>query len=169
MKPDPNRVGLIVAMAQDGAIGRNGDLPWRLPDDWKHFRRTTMGHCLIMGRRTWESLPGPLAGRHSIVVSRDPGFRAEGAMSVTSVEQAFERAREFEGAQPILAGGAQIYALGLPLATQMWLTRVHAEIEADTFFPAWDPDAWERTEAVDHPADDRHALAFTIEHWLRRA
>ncbi len=167
MSPDPSRVGLIVAMARNGAIGRDGDLPWRLPEDWKHFRRTTMGHALLMGRRTWESLPGALPGRHAIVISRDTSYRAEGARTVTSLELAIAAAREIPGAQPILAGGAQIYAEGLPLASQMWLTRVDADVPGDTFFPDWDESAWQCTEQHPHPADDKHAYPFTIEHWLR--
>lgn len=168
MTPDPSRVGLIVAMARNGVIGKDGDLPWRLPEDWKHFRRTTMGHALLMGRRTWESLPGALPGRHSIVISRDPSYQAEGARTVTTLDDALAAAREIQGAQPILAGGAQIYAQGLPRASQMWLTRVEADVEGDTVFPSWDEDAWACTEVLSHPADAKHAYAFTIEHWLRR-
>ena len=162
-------LGLIAAIARNGVIGWRGGLPWRLPDDLRHFKRTTLGHCLILGRATWESLPGALPGRTSIVVSRRSDFAPQGAVAVDSFEAALAAARARGDAQPIVAGGAAIYALALPRATRMWLTRVDAEPEGDTWFPAWDEAAWQRVDREDHAADARHAHAFAIETWERKS
>ncbi len=160
-------LAVIAAVARNGVIGREGDLPWRLPDDLKHFKATTIGHCLVMGRRTWDSLPGPLPGRTSIVVSRDAGLRVDGAEVVGSLEAAIARAAKRGDEEPIVAGGASLYALALPMATRVWLTSVHADVEGDVSFPAWSRDGWQQVEAREHPADERHAHAFCIEHWSR--
>lgn len=162
-------LGLIAAIARNGVIGREGDLPWRLPDDLRHFKRTTLGHALVMGRKTWESLPGPLPRRHSIVLTRDRRYRAEGAEVVHDLAGAIAAAQRFGDAAPIVAGGAQVYALALPQVTRMWLTRVDADVAGDVRFPGWEVDAFERVAAEAHPADERHAHAFVIEEWARRA
>jgi len=161
-------LALIAAIARSGVIGRDDDLPWRLPDDLKHFKRTTLGHHLILGRKTWESLPGALPGRTSVVVTRKPDYLAEGALVVTSLDAALALAREQGDDEPVVAGGAEIYALALPRATRLWLTRVHADVEGDVRFPEWSADGWELVSATEHPADARHAHAFTIEEWRRR-
>ena len=161
-------LGLIAAIARNGVIGHDGDLPWRLPDDLKHFKRTTLGQVLIMGRKTWESLPGALPGRHSVVLTRDGDYRAEGATVVQTLEAALAVAATHAGASAIVAGGAEIYALALPRVSRMWLTRVDAEVEGDVRFPAWDEDAFERISAEAHAEDARHAHAFVIEEWVRR-
>jgi len=160
-------LAVIAAVARTGVIGRDGKLPWRLPDDLKHFKSTTLGHCLLLGRRTWESLPGPLPGRTSIVVTRTAGFRAEGALVARSLEEALQLAAQQGDDEPVVAGGAEIYALALPVATRMWLTWVHADVEGDVVFPQWDRTGWQQVESRDHPADPRHDHAFTIEHWCR--
>jgi dihydrofolate reductase len=160
-------LGLIAAIARNGVIGRDGGLPWRLPEDLKHFKRTTLGHCLILGRKTWQSLPGALPGRRCVVVSRDLAYRAEGAQVVANLPAALAAARDVPSERAIVAGGAQIYALALPLAQRMWLTRIDADVEGDVVFPAWDPAQWQRVGCVEHPADARHAHAFRIEEWQR--
>ena len=162
-------LGLIAAIARNGVIGRDGGLPWRLPEDLKHFKRTTLGHCLIMGRKTWESLPGVLPGRRCVVVSRDPAYRAEGAEVVANLDAALAVARAVPGEKAIVAGGAQLYALALPRVQRMWLTRIDAEVEGDVVFPRWAESAWERVGAVEHPADARHPHDFCIEEWVRSA
>lgn len=161
------RLGLIAAIARNGVIGRDGDLPWRLPEDLKHFKRTTLGHVLIMGRKTWESLPGPLPGRHSVVLTRTPGYRAEGARVVSSLADAIAVSDEVAGAMPIVAGGAEIYALALPRVTQMWLTRVDAEVEGDVRFPEWNEQRFTRVSSTAFSRDARHAHAFVVEEWAR--
>jgi len=160
-------LGLIAAVARNGVIGREGALPWRLPADLRHFKRTTLGHCLILGRRTWESLPGPLPGRTTIVVTRNRDYAAEGTRIAHSFERALELAREAGDVGPIAGGGAEIYAAALPLARTVWLTRVHADVPGDAWFPGWERRGWTLREAIDHPADDRHAHPFTIETWER--
>ena len=162
-------LALIAAVASNGVMGRGGALPWRLPDDLKHFKATTLGHCLLIGRKTWDSLPGPLPGRTSIVITRDRGFEAQGARTAPSLEAALALAAELGDAEPVVAGGAEIYALALPLATRIWFTRVHAEVAGDVCFPPWDGAGWHRVESQEHAADARHAHAFTIEHWCRDA
>lgn len=141
-------VAVIVAVGSDMAIGRGGDLIWSLPGDLPRFRRLTTGHPVIMGRRTWFTLQRrPLPGRLNIVISRDAAFSPEGAVKVSSPEEALEVARE-AGEMPFVIGGGQIYAAMLPYATRMYLTEVEADTpDADTFFPRFDRADWE-TEAL---------------------
>ncbi len=162
-------LGLIAAIARNGVIGRDGGLPWHLPEDLKHFKRTTLGHCLILGRKTWESLPRVLPGRRCVVISTDRAYRAVGAEVVADLSAALAAANTVPGERAIVAGGAQIYALALPRVQRLWLTRVDAEVEGDVVFPGWDESAWERVSAVEHPADARHAHGFCIEEWVRDA
>ena len=162
-------LGLIAAIARNGVIGRDGGLPWRLPGDLKHFKRTTLGHCLILGRKTWESLPGVLPGRRCVVISTDRDYRAEAVEVVADLDAALAAAHAVPGERAIVVGGAQIYALALPHVQRMWLTRVDAEVEGDVVFPSWDESAWERVSSVEHPADARHAHGFCIEEWVRGA
>lgn len=135
---------LVVAVADDGAIGLRGRLPWRIPEDLKHFKRATMGHAIIMGRKTWDEVGRPLPGRRNIVVSRQAGLRLEGAEVVGSLEAAIALARQTDP-EPCVIGGSAIYAEALPLATKILLTEVHREVEADTFFPPFDRSAWRET------------------------
>jgi dihydrofolate reductase len=151
-------VTIVVARAANGAIGLNGGLPWRLPADMKHFKAVTMGTAMIMGRRTFASLPGLLPGRRHIVLTRDSQWRAEGAEAARSADEALALA----GDQPVsVIGGAEVIALLLPAARAIELTEVHAEPEADTFLPAPDPRLWREVSRVDHLADDgRPAYSF---------
>jgi len=161
-------LALIAAVARNGVIGRDGGLPWRLPDELKHFKATTLDHCLILGRRTWESLPGALPQRTVIVVSRNPAYRAEGALLADGLDAALLLAHARGDDEPRVAGGAELYAQALPRATRLWLTRVHANVEGDVRFPDWDESSWELAGSRDHAVDERHAYAFTIEEWRRR-
>jgi dihydrofolate reductase len=152
-------VSLIVAMDEDGLIGRDGALPWRLPDDLRHFRRLTLGKIVLMGRKTFESLGKPLDGRDNWVVTRDPRFSAPGAQVWTSLPAALEAAGERE---LMVIGGGEIYRQTLPLAQRIYLTRVHARLDGDTWFPALGAAAWRACAREDHPADDRHAYAYSF-------
>lgn len=136
---------LVVAVADGGAIGLGGQLPWRIPEDLKHFKRVTMGHAVIMGRKTWDEVGRPLPGRRNIVVSRTPGLALEGAEVAPSLEEAIALARRTDDA-PCVIGGSAIYAAALPVATKIHLTEIHREVEADTFFPPFDRSAWRETE-----------------------
>jgi dihydrofolate reductase len=128
-------VTLIVAADRRGVIGSNGGLPWHLPDDLKRFKARTMGKPIVMGRKTWDSIGRPLPGRRNIVVSRDPAWHAAGAERVATLEEALARAGDAE--RVFVIGGAEIFALALPLADELELTEIDAEFPADTFFPAW--------------------------------
>lgn len=154
-------VSLIVAMDERGGIGLGGRVPWHLPADLKHFRRLTMGHHLILGRVTYESIGRPLPGRHMLVISRQADYRAEGCRVVASLDEAQASARESGEDEVFVAGGAQIFALALPLADRLHLTRVHAQVEADAFFPPFDLAEWVEVETRFHAADDRNPYPFT--------
>ncbi|MEM1178863.1 MAG: dihydrofolate reductase [Acidobacteriota bacterium] len=159
-------VSLVAAVASNGVIGRDGDLPWRLPKDLRHFKRLTVGHTVLMGRRTWDSIGRPLPKRRSIVLSRDPSFVAPGADVAGDFESALALAH---GDGPLFViGGHSLYAAALPTATCLELTRVHAEIDGDVTFPAVDWGRWRLEWSEEHPADDRHAHRFTFERHVRR-
>jgi dihydrofolate reductase len=135
---------IIVAVADNGAIGKGGQLPWRIPEDLKFFKAQTMGHAIIMGRKTWDEVGRPLPGRRNIVVSRKAGLTLEGAEVCGSLEDAIALARTTDP-EPFVIGGATIYAAALPFATKVLLTEVHREAEADTFFPPFRRDEWRET------------------------
>lgn len=138
---------LIAALARNGTIGRDNTLPWRIPEDLKRFKALTLGHPVIMGRKTWDSLGRPLPGRLNIVISRDPAYRAEGALVVHSLSQAIERAvMQNEHTEEIfIIGGAEIFQWALPLAQRLQLTEIDADIEGDVHFPAFNPADWQET------------------------
>ena len=160
------RITLIAAVADNGVIGRGNDIPWRLPEDWRRFKRTTMGHHLIMGRRTWESIGRPLPGRRTVVVSRGEPELPAGVDLAHSFEEALDLARETGETEAFVAGGAEIYRRALPEAERLLLTRVHATPEGDTHFPEWNRDDWELASREPHAADERHPVPFTFETWL---
>lgn len=151
-------VTIVVARARNGVIGRDGGLPWRLREDLKHFKRVTTGSAMVMGRRTFDSLPGLLPGRRHIVLTRDPAWFAQGADVAHSLDEALALA----GPERIsVIGGAEIIALFLPLARAVELTEVHADIEGDTVLPPFDPSVWREAAREDRPADaGRPAYSF---------
>ncbi|HSQ61717.1 MAG TPA: dihydrofolate reductase [Polyangiaceae bacterium] len=132
---------LVFAMSDDRVIGEAGGLPWNIPEDLKHFKKVTMGHAVVMGRVTYESMGKPLPGRRNIVITRDPSRRYEGAEVATSLEDALRLAYQ-KDAEPIVLGGAEIFALALPIATKMIVTYVHRDVEGDTRFPEFDLAEW---------------------------
>lgn len=150
---------LVVARAGNGVIGRDGGLPWRLPADLRRFRALTMGRPMLMGRRTFDSLPGVLPGRRHLVLTRDAGWRADGAEPVCSIAAALAAA---EGAEALMViGGAELFALALPLADRMELTEVHADVSGDTVMPPPDAAHWREVAREEHPAvGDAPAHAF---------
>ncbi|GJM41009.1 MAG: dihydrofolate reductase [Ardenticatenaceae bacterium] len=157
-------LAIVVAVDKNGLIGVNNGLPWRLPDDMQWFVRQTLGKPVIMGRKTYESIPAkfrPLKGRHNIVLTRDERYEAPGATVVHSVNAALEAAGEVE--EIIVGGGANLYAQLLPHTNRIYLTVVDAELEGDAFFPEIDGSGWRETFREHHPADERHQFAFT---WL---
>lgn len=158
-------INLIAAVADNGVIGRDNRLPWHLPGDLRRFKALTMGHVMVMGRRTWESIGRPLPGRTSVVMSRDPEYRAEGAVVVHSLDEAIRVAENGGEEELFVIGGARIYARALPRADRLYLTRVHAEVPGDARFPDIDPARWRRVEA--EPGTDGE-LPHTFEVWERR-
>lgn len=160
-------LSLIVAMAQNGVIGRNGDLPWHLPADLKHFKAVTLGKPVIMGRRTWDEIGKPLPGRRNIVISRRPDFLAPGAEVVDSLEQALALAAD--AAEVMVIGGAQIYAQALPFADCIHRTLVCGEMPGDTWFPEVDWQQWRLVEESEQAADERHAWPLRFQRYERIA
>lgn len=166
----PAKITLVVAVARNGIIGRDGGLPWRLSSDLKTFRRLTMGKPLIMGRRTFASLKKPLDGRDNLVVTRDANFRPEGAEVFASLEKALDRARDCATSRSVdeimIIGGADIYRQTLPIADRIYWTRVEADVAGDTSFPALDAAVWQETarEAIPkRPHDDYEAVLLTLD------
>jgi len=158
---------LIVARARNGAIGKDGDLPWRLSDDLMHFKTTTKGCPVIMGRKTWESLPKqPLPGRDNIVLSRDGQYAAPGARVYTDMSAAIAAGRSLtrvaQKTELFVVGGQAIYAAALPFAERLYVTEVDTEIEGDAFFPEFDAAAFKETENRRIEANDKNQYGFTI-------
>jgi len=135
-------LALVVAMTPDRVIGLNGDMPWHIPEDLKHFRRVTMGHAIIMGRKTHESIGRPLPRRRNIVITRNRDAEFPGCEVAHSLEEAIDMAREGGDDEPRIVGGGAIYALALPLATKLIVTEVDLSVEGDTHFPAYDLERW---------------------------
>jgi len=170
---DDIRLTMVVAAARDGGIGRKGDLLFRLKSDLAHFRTVTRGRPVIMGRKTWESLPKrPLPARPNIVVTRNADFLAPGAFVASSLGAAVEAGRamaaRLKADEVCIIGGADIYAAALPFATRIWLTEVDAVAEADAFFPALDPDGWIEVARVDYTAGEGDEHPFTVRDLRRR-
>src|SRR5690242_15173066 len=160
MSPREPFISLIVAMAQNGVIGRDNTLPWRLPEDLRRFKTFTLGKPILMGRKTFESIGRPLPERQNFVLTRDRAWSAGGVTVVHSVEAALECAA---GSEELVAiGGAEIYRLVLPFARRIYLTHVHADVPGDTYFPEFDATQWADVECSAHPADERHAYPVTF-------
>lgn len=158
-------ISLVVAMSENNAIGRNGALPWHLPNDLKHFKQVTWGKPIIMGRTTYESIGKPLPGRTNIILTRDANFEAPGCTVLHSKEAVLEVCQAED--EIMIMGGAQIYQLFLPLVTKLYLTLVHTKIEADTFFPPLDFDAWQEVERVRCAQDEKHEVAYSFITFVR--
>lgn len=154
------RVSLVAAMDRRRLIGAAGRLPWHLPADLAHFKRLTLGKPILMGRRTFESIGRALPGRHNIVISRDPGFRAEGCTVAPSLQAGL--AASGVAPEVMVIGGASIYAQALALADRMYLTLVEAELEGDVYFPAWDPREWREVDRRRFEPDGRNAYAYSF-------
>lgn len=157
------RVTLIVAMTDDGVIGVDGRLPWRLPEDLRRFKAATLGKPVVMGRKTFESIGRPLPQRHNIVLTRQVGFSVpEPAVTVVpTLEAALQAAGDVP--EVMIIGGAEIYQLALPLAQRIILTRVHANVQGDTHFSPLDPKAWRVASSETYAADEKHAYSMTFE------
>jgi dihydrofolate reductase len=160
MTPSAKKVVMVAAVADNGVIGLGGDIPWHISDDLKHFRETTRGHSVVMGRTTYEGIGHPLPYRTNIVVTRDPGWSADGVFVARSVEEAIELARGFDG-DIMIGGGTQVYEAAMPYATHQVLTEVHLTPEGDTHYPEFDRSQWRETRR-----EERDGFAWV---WLERA
>jgi dihydrofolate reductase len=154
-------ISIIVAMDERRGIGANNKLPWRLSSDLRRFRQLTMGHHIIMGRKTYESIGKPLPGRETIVVTRNPDYKAEGCRTVHSVEDAISLAVRHGESEAFICGGAEIYAESLGFADRIYLTLVHTESNADTFFPQIDEPLWVEEGSSYYPADEKNEHPHT--------
>ena len=166
------RVALIAAIADNGVIGNKGGMPWRLPADLRQFRRLTMGHHLILGRKTWQSIGKPLEGRRILVLSRSETVEPPGAEPCPSLDEALAIAEAAGDDEPFVAGGAEIYRLALPRADRLYLTRVHARPAGDVRFPTLDAERWRLIERLEREPDERnlHRLSFeTYDRFTRRS
>ncbi|WP_341837491.1 dihydrofolate reductase [Chitinophaga pollutisoli] len=162
-------ISVIVAASENNVIGINNQLPWKLPDDFKFFKNTTYGFPVIMGRKTFESLGGAtLKGRHNIVITRQQDYAPAGVSVVHSLADALALAEQDDVKEIFVIGGMEIINQAWPQIDRIYLTRVHTTVEGDAFFPEVDPAEWKRVHAEDHPADEKHAYAFTFETWERK-
>ncbi|MEO5686305.1 MAG: dihydrofolate reductase [Burkholderiaceae bacterium] len=169
------KVALIAAVARNGVIGHGNDLLWKLPEDMAFFKRTTMGNPVIMGRKTWDSIPArfrPLTGRTNIVVTRQPDWHADGALVAHGFEQALEMALESVAANPhglraFVIGGAELYALALPHADELVLTEIERSYEGDARFPAWPPNHFVETARVRQHAVEPNDFDFAFVDYRR--
>jgi dihydrofolate reductase len=155
------RISIVAAVARNGVIGRDNAIPWQIPEDVSRFKALTTGHAVLMGRRTWESLPErfrPLPGRRNVVVTRQAGWRAEGAERAGSLEDALALLAREE--RVFVIGGADVYAAALPLADELRLTEIGIKVDGDTLFPEWDRDAFEEVDRDPHVSEDGTPFAF---------
>jgi dihydrofolate reductase len=161
-------ISFVVAVSRNGVIGREGNLPWHISSDLKRFKEITMGKPVVMGRKTWESLPRkPLPGRRNIVITRQPGFTAEGAEVVASPEAALALCTGDR--EVAVIGGGEIYRLFWPLVDRLYLTEVDLDVEGDTHFPAVDPAEWQEVAREVHPQSERDSASFVLRTLDRRA
>lgn len=158
-------VSLVAAVADNGIIGRGGGLPWRLPNDLRFFKLLTLGHTVIMGRKTWDEIGKPLPNRRNIVVTRDKTREFPGAERAPYLGSALALATAED--EVFVIGGGEIYRQALPMADRLYLTHVHATVEGDTRFPEWDAAHWTIVSEERHEADERHAHSFTIRRYDR--
>ncbi|WP_034259498.1 dihydrofolate reductase [Altibacter lentus] len=159
-------ITLIAAAGENNELGKDNDLVWHLPDDFKRFKQLTTGHHIIMGRKTFESFPKPLPNRTHVVITRNQAYQKDGAVVVHSLDEALLKASG--DAQPFIIGGGEIYKMSMAIADRIELTRVHGSFDADAFFPEIPLNDWELIKEVHHEKDERHAYAFSYQTWMRK-
>ena len=161
-------ISIVVAIADNNVIGKDNQLIWHLPADLRHFKQKTMGHPMIMGRKTFESIGKPLPGRTTIIVTRQQDYSAAGCIVTNSVQEAIEKARELDE-QVSIVGGAEIYRQALPFVDHLYLTRVHHTFDGDTFFPELNEAEWEQISAEAHAPDEKNKYPYTFLELRRKA
>jgi dihydrofolate reductase len=160
-------ITMIAAAGENNELGKDNDLLWHLPDDFKRFKQLTTGHYIIMGRKTFETFPKPLPNRTHLVITRNKNYTKEGAVVVHSMEEALKMVEKDE--QPFIIGGGEIYKMGLPFAEKIELTRVHGTFDdADTFFPEFSKNEWQLISETKHGKDEKHKYSFVYETWVRK-
>jgi dihydrofolate reductase len=157
---------MIAAVAENNALGKNNELVWHLPNDFKRFKALTTGHHIIMGRKTFESFPKPLPNRTHIVITRQKNYNPEGCIVVESIEEAIAICPKNESS--FIIGGGEIYNLGLSYTDKLEITRVHHRFEADTFFPEINTEEWKEVESVFNAKDDKHLFDFTYQTFVKK-
>jgi dihydrofolate reductase len=165
------KISIIVAVSENNAIGKNNDLLWRLPADVKFFKEKTMGHAIVTGRKNYESIPEkyrPLPGRTNIIITRNKNYPAPGAVIVHSLDEAIAKGRALNETELCVIGGGEIFREVLPQTDIIWYTRVHANFEADTFFPELNPAEWQEMWREEHSADEKHKYPFTFIKYERK-
>jgi dihydrofolate reductase len=161
-------ISMIVAVAENGVIGKNNDLPWHLPDDLKFFKNTTKGHVILMGRKCFESFGKPLPHRTNVIITRNTEYKQEGAKVVHSLEDALSVAKEKQETEVFVCGGEEIYRQSMDKADKLYLTRIHAKVEGDVHFPDYDEDQWELISEEYHSTDEKHVYDFTFRTYIKK-
>ena len=160
-------ISLVVAAGNNNGIGKEGKIPWNLPNDLKHFKNVTWGMPVIMGRKTFDSLGKPLAGRKNIVITRQSDWKAEGTVTVKNMEDALFLVKETDTKEAMIIGGGEIFKMIFDKADRIYLTRVDASPESDAFFPVIDPSKWHLMSQKNYEADERHAYNYSFQIWER--
>ncbi len=160
-------ISLVVAASANNAIGKDGQLLWHLPNDLKFFKNITWGMPVIMGRKTFESVNKPLPGRINIVITSQQGWQAENVQTAKSLDHALQLATATNCKEIFIIGGGEIYKQSMNIADKIYLTRVHATLEGDAFFPELDKTKWQMTDNIDFAADEKHAHAYSFQTWVK--
>jgi len=161
-------ISLIVAASTNNVIGKNNQLLWNLPNDMKFFKNTTWGMPIVMGRKTYESMDKPLPGRINVVITRQEGWSAEGTVVAKSLDDAIKKAAETNCKEIFIIGGGEIFKLAIELADRIYLTRVHANLDGDAFFPEVDENKWQLISNQDFAADEKHKFAYSFQTWEKK-
>ncbi|HMI79939.1 MAG TPA: dihydrofolate reductase [Ferruginibacter sp.] len=162
-------ISLVVAASTNNCIGKNNQLPWHLPNDLKFFKNTTWGMPVVMGRKTFESVNKTLPGRFNIVITRQKDWNAEGVIVASDLEDAFKKAAETNCKETFIIGGGEIFRLSIEVADKIYMTRVHTELDGDTFFPVIDENKWNLISNQDLKADEKHKFDYSFQTWIRRS
>ena len=160
-------ISLVVAAASNNVIGKQGIMPWHLPNDLKHFKNVTWGMPVIMGRKTFDSLGKVLPGRKNIIITRQDNWKADGAVTVKSMDDALFLAKQTDAREVMVIGGGEIFKIIFDKSNRIYLTRIEAQPEGDTFFPAIDPKHWHLVSQKKHESDEKHAYNYAFETWER--
>lgn len=161
-------ISIIVAASENNVIGINNQLPWNLPNDLKYFKNTTWGLPVIMGRKTFDSVGKPLKGRQNIIITRQKDYAPEGVEVVSSIDAAIEAAKAYDVNEIFITGGTEIFIQSFPKVDRIYLTRVHATVNGDAFFPEISENEWKLVKADRHEVDEKHVYAYTFEVWERK-